>query len=90
MCEKNQAVKIFPAPVVKTKKPKNSTGYYQCLFNASLNGFNGQRITTACRNCKNNSNDLNSQRNQEITNLMSAYEQLGSSLRNLLAPLTHD
>ncbi|WNE40207.1 MAG: hypothetical protein GBAus27B_000274 [Mycoplasmataceae bacterium] len=93
MCEPaKKTINVFPQPVaVKSgrTKNKNTSAYYNCLLNASLNNFNGQTISQVCRGCKLNGNDLNSQRNQEITQLMSAYEQLGSSLRSLLTPL-HD
>jgi hypothetical protein len=85
MCQKK--VKVFPQSV---KKPKNTPAYYQCLLNESLSGFRGQRITQACQNCKVNSADLAKARNQEIENLMLAYQQLGQSLKNLLTPLAND
>ena len=87
MCN-NNATKVFPQPVKKEKpKQKSTPAYYQCLLNESLNGFNGQKITQACRNCKVNGANLASQREQEIHSLLTAYQQIGASLRNLLTPL---
>jgi hypothetical protein len=83
MCNK-QPVKTFPPREEKVKK--NTPAYYQCLLNESLNGFNGQRITKACQNCKLNSTQLAQQRNNEIQLLMTTYEQMGNCLRNLLTP----
>ena len=87
MCGK-KPVKFLP---VKPKKTKNTANYYQCLLNASLNnGFKGRKISSVCRNCKNNPTDLLADRNQQIQLLMTAYEQLGSSLKSLLTPLNYD
>jgi hypothetical protein len=84
MCQK---VKTFPTPV--KKKTKNTPAYYQCLLNESLSGFS-QPITKTCQNCKLNSTQLAQQRNSEIHLLMSAYQQMGESLKNLLMPLNNE
>lgn len=90
MCN-NNTIKTFPLPVKKEKPKKKSTSaYYQCLLNASLNNFHGQPITKACRNCKQNSANLASERDNQIHTLMSVYQQMGNCLRNLLTPLTND
>ena len=72
---------------IKPKKSKQTANYYQCMLNESIKGFKGKRISQICRSCKQNPNDLLSERNNQINLLMNAYEQLGSSLRNLLTPL---
>ena len=86
MCN-NNTPKVFPSPVKKEKPKQKTTAYYQCLLNESLNNFHGQKITQACRNCKVNGANLASQREQEIHSLLTAYQQIGASLRNLLTPL---
>jgi hypothetical protein len=88
MCQK-QNIKTFPRKEPPAPVKKNTPAYYQCLLTESLAGFT-QPITKICRNCKKNSPNLAEQRNQEIQALMSAYEQMGQSLRNLLTPLTND
>ena len=87
MCNK-PPVKIFPPKEEPVKK--NTPAYYHCLLNESLNGFHGQRITKACQNCKLNSTQLAEQRNNEIHQLMMAYQQMGEVLRNLLTPLVSE
>jgi hypothetical protein len=80
MC--NQPTKVFPEPVKKQVK-KNTADYYLCLMHQAQKGFQ-QPITKVCRECKLNNNDLSNQRQQEVSNLMNAYEQMGNCLRNLL------
>jgi hypothetical protein len=88
MCN-NNAIKTFPLPANKEKK-KSTPAYYQCLLNESLNNFHGQKITQACKNCKQNSANLANERDNQVQVLMTAYSQMGECLRNLLTPLTND
>ncbi len=86
MCNKN-SVKVFPSKEQKVKK--NTADYYLCLMHQAQKGFS-QPITKTCRECKVNSVNLVEQRNNQIQLLMSAYEQMGASLRALLTPLEND
>jgi hypothetical protein len=81
MCK--EPIQVLPKPV---KRKKNTPAYYQCLLNESLTGFT-KPITQICRNCKANSSQLANQRDQEITSLLTAYQQIGQSLTKLLQPL---
>ncbi|CAG8441309.1 4584_t:CDS:2, partial [Scutellospora calospora] len=83
MCNKSKSVKVFPAPTAKVKKAKNPAAYYQCLLTESQAGLAGRPITELCRKCKSNSVNLAHNRNQQITNLLNAYRQIGEALRAL-------
>jgi len=88
MCNQSPT-KVFPEPV-KKKVKKNTADYYLCLMHQAQQGFQ-KPITKACQECRLNNTGLTDQRNQEVANLMSAYEQMGTCLRNLLTPLAnHD
>ncbi|CAG8617671.1 486_t:CDS:2 [Cetraspora pellucida] len=65
------------------KKTKNPAAYYQCLLNAIQQGSAGRPITELCRNCKINSVGLAQSRNQQISNLLNAYRQIGEALSAL-------
>ncbi|CAG8849784.1 15032_t:CDS:2, partial [Racocetra persica] len=80
MCNR-KTVKVFPAPTAKAKKVKNPAAYYQCLMTESQRGLAGRPITQVCRNCKLNSVSLAHNRNQQISNLLNAYRQIGEALR---------
>jgi hypothetical protein len=86
MCN-HKTVKVFPAPAPKVKKTKNPAAYYQCLLNAIQQGSAGRPITELCRNCKINSVGLAQSRNQQISNLLNAYRQIGEALSELLIPI---
>lgn len=78
--KKTKSKKVLSLPV-KTKK--NTTDYYDCLANTWGTG----KITDCCSNCKKNAGVLAANRQQEISKLTSAYQQLGVSLTNLLKPI---
>ena len=78
----------------KTKKPKPSpVAYYNCLLTKAQSGWydptTGQKkkITACCRECKLNAPALNEQRSRELAKLITAYQQVGESLKKLLKPL---
>ena len=78
----------------KTKKLKPSpVAYYNCLLTKAQSGWydptTGQKkkITACCRECKLNAPALTEQRGKELAKLITAYQQVGESLKKLLKPL---
>jgi carboxypeptidase C (cathepsin A) len=78
----------------KTKKPKTSpVAYYNCLLTKAQSGWydptTGQKkkITACCKECKASAPTLNEQRSKELAKLITAYQQVGESLKKLLKPL---
>lgn len=45
------------------------------------------KITQCCKDCKVNAPQVNKNRTQEISKLITAYHQVGESLKKLLKPL---
>ena len=88
-----------PRPIKKktTRSPthsKHSTiDYYNCLLTQAQNDWfdpqTGKRkkITACCKDCKLKAPSLNSQRQQEIQQLIISYRQVGNSLSKLLRPV---
>jgi hypothetical protein len=46
-----------------------------------------KKITACCSNCKTKAPQLNQIRTQEISQLITAYHQVGESLKKLLKPI---
>src|SRR4051794_37644060 len=91
----------LPTPKPSKRPPKSSpTAYYNCLLTQAQKGWldpvTGQKkkITTCCKECKQNAPALNNQREKELVKLISSYKQvgdshkqIGDSLAKLLKPL---
>ena len=85
-------------PVVKTtqktKKPRaSSIDYYNCLLTQAQQDWydpttgKKKKITACCKECKVQAPALNKSRTQELTKLITAYQQVGNSLKKLLKPI---
>jgi|ERR1044071_2455807 hypothetical protein len=82
-----------------TKPPKNlpvkhsPVDYYNCLLNYSQQDFYDPvenkklRIHACCKKCKQRAPSLNNLRSQELKKLITAYQQVGDSLKKLLKPI---
>jgi len=73
-------------PVVKATKKKTKkdpVAYYGCLSAYAQKGF-PTKITTCCKNCKQNAPILLAQRQSEIKKLITSYRAVGESLSKLL------
>ena len=63
---------------------KNTPAYYHCLAEACQ----GQNITKACKDCKQNAQSLANLRQQEITNIKAGWKQMGLTLKQIGASLS--
>ena len=93
---KKQIISVPALPKTAKHSPKSKTsptGYYKCLLTQAQNNWldpvTGQKkkITTCCRDCKQNAPALNNQRDQELVKLITSYKQVGDSLGKLLRPI---
>jgi len=78
----------------KTKRAKQSpVDYYNCLLTQAQQNWKDpttgskKKITSCCKECKNKAPALREQRTKEVQKLITAYQQVGESLTNLLRPL---
>ena len=82
--------KLVPQATKPTKKltlpKKNPSAYYGCLYEQAQAGF-PNKITACCQKCKHQGTALAALRNQEIKTLVTAYQQVGQSLKKLLQPI---
>ena len=83
----NKKPKKVKTALVKapTRRIKDPVGYYECLCQQAQSGFQGKKITQACRECKHLAPALSAQRVKEIKKLTQAYKQIGVSLSKLLS-----
>ena len=91
--KKTKTKKLTNLPT-KLKPTKHSpVDYYNCLLLKAQNDWTDpttgkkKKISACCKDCKVNAPQVNKNRTQEISKLITSYHQVGESLKKLLKPI---
>ena len=88
--KKSTAIRIAKPRVFKTKskKPKNTAGYYECLNACCQKGIKPKNISQVSQECKANALAINAkmsaQKAQAVKKIKQGYAQLGKGLDDFI------
>jgi len=81
--------KIKSTALMKTKSPKNTLAYYQCMCHQSQKGSQPKKITQVAHECKHNALTINAKMSatkaKAAQKIKAGYETMGQGLAELIA-----
>ena len=88
--KKSTAIRISKPRILKTKskKPKNTAGYYECLNACCQQGIKPKNISQVSHECKTNAltikTKMSAQKAQAVKKIKAGYQQLGKGLNEFI------
>ena len=81
--------KIKATALMKTKSPKNTLAYYECMCHQSQKGIKPKKITQVAHECKHQALTINAQmsavKTKAAQKIKVGYETMGQGLAELIA-----
>ena len=86
--KKSPKTKALALTKTKSKKPKNTAGYYECLNVCCQQGIKPKNISQVSHECKTNAltikTKMSAQKAQAVKKIKQGYQQLGKGLNEFI------